>query len=266
MICDGIDEIIAAYRNSGPENDALHAEFTALAQGNPLLASHRRYVEENHLGFGDAAFHYLWLLILMKVTATASPRLIEIGVYKGQIISLWALLLRNLNCSGEIHAISPLRGDPISRSNLMRRVRGVLSARYRERLRNGDFYESADYEQIIRQLFQHFGLEWQHIKLHRGLSTDALIRSTVQDEIFDVVYVDGDHTYAGALADYEFFGPRVRPGGFLIADDAGCNLPGTTFWKGHPSVSEAAKVIPHLGFRNVLNVGHNCVYQRLRSL
>jgi len=261
-----LDKVIAAYRNIGSENDSLHAEFTALAQSDPLLNSHRRYIEENHLGFGDAAFHYLWLLILKKVTATASPRLLEIGVYKGQIISLWALLLEHLNCSGEIHAISPLRGDPISTSKLIRRIRRVLSARYRERLRNGDFYESTDYEQILRQLFMHFELEWEDIKLHRGLSTDALIRSAVQNEVFDVVYVDGDHTYAGARADYEFFGPLVRPGGFLIADDAGCNLPGTSFWKGHPSVSEAAKVIPRLGFRNVLNVGHNCLYQRLQSL
>ena len=48
----------------------------------------------------------------------------------------------------------------------------------------------------------------------------------------------------------------------LVADDAGCELPGTVFWKGHESVSRAARELPALGFTNVLNVGHNRVYQR----
>src|SRR5207244_9792276 len=136
-------------------NDAFHAEFTSRTWSDPILASHRRYVEENQLGFGDAAFHYLWLLIIEYVSAGQTPRLLEIGVYKGQIISLWALVLRYLGRVGEIHAISPLRGDPMPGSLVRHRLRWVLSRHYREKLRNGDFYELANYEQIILELFQH---------------------------------------------------------------------------------------------------------------
>jgi hypothetical protein len=265
MNCDSILNTISRYVNTGRDNDALHAEFTSRTWSDPILASHRRYIEENQLGFGDAAFHYLWLLIIEQVSVGRTPRLLEIGVYKGQVISLWALLLRHLGGAGEIHAISPLRGDPMPRSRAMHRLRWLLSRLYRERLRSGDFYETANYEQIIRELFQHFDLDSGAIHLHRGLSTDLTVRAETAELVFDVIYVDGDHTFEGARADFEFFGPRVKPGGFLIADDAGCELPGESFWKGHPSVSKAAKIIPSLGFRNVLNIGHNCVYQRLVS-
>jgi hypothetical protein len=77
------------------------------------------------------------------------------------------------------------------------------------------------------------------------------------------VYVDGDHTYQGALHDFVTFGPKVAPGGWLVADDAGQDLSGSAFWKGHEAVTRAAQVLPSLGFRNVLNVGHNRVYERM---
>jgi hypothetical protein len=55
----------------------------------------------------------------------------------------------------------------------------------------------------------------------------------------------------------------VTKGGFLVADDAGCGLPGTSFWKGHEAVSRAAEILPSLGFVNILNVGHNRIYERV---
>jgi hypothetical protein len=48
-------------------------------------------------------------------------------------------------------------------------------------------------------------------------------------------------------------------------DDASFNLPGAEnneYWKGHKSVSDACDIIPDLGFKNVLNVGHNRIYQK----
>jgi hypothetical protein len=50
-----------------------------------------------------------------------------------------------------------------------------------------------------------------------------------------------------------------------VMDDASCFLPGTGFWKGLEAVSVAAEDIPALGFENVLNVGHNRVYRRVRA-
>ena len=36
----------------------------------------------------------------------------------------------------------------------------------------------------------------------------------------DVVFVDGDHSYLGALRDFECWAPKVRPGGWILIDDA----------------------------------------------
>jgi predicted O-methyltransferase YrrM len=36
----------------------------------------------------------------------------------------------------------------------------------------------------------------------------------------DVVFIDGDHSYLGALRDFECWAPKVRPGGWIMIDDA----------------------------------------------
>jgi hypothetical protein len=46
-------------------------------------------------------------------------------------------------------------------------------------------------------------------------------------------------------------------------DDAAYDQPGTTFWKGYETVARACHLLPALGFRNVLNVGHNRVFERM---
>jgi hypothetical protein len=46
-------------------------------------------------------------------------------------------------------------------------------------------------------------------------------------------------------------------------DDASYFLEGSRFWKGHREVSRASEIIEGLGFRNILNIGHNRVYQHV---
>ena len=47
----------------------------------------------------------------------------------------------------------------------------------------------------------------------------------------DVLFIDGDHTYAGVKADFDLWSPLVRPGGLVIFHDilphkhvAGCEV------------------------------------------
>lgn len=257
-------DLVASYRNEAAVNDALWRDFTAATWADPLLAAHRRHVEEHRLGFGDAAFHSLWRLLLHEARARfGTPRALEIGIYKGQVISLWSLLATQGGFAAHISALGPLAGQPAPPPSWLNRIRYRLDARYRERVRNGDFYAEADYETIVREHFRHHGLDFASVRLLRGYSTDPALLARLKDETFHLVYVDGDHTCAGARHDFLTFGPKVAPGGWLIADDAGADLPGTAFWKGHPSVSRAARELPSLGFRNVINIGHNRVYERI---
>lgn len=48
-------------------------------------------------------------------------------------------------------------------------------------------------------------------------------------------------------------------------DDASYYLEGSVYWKGHEEVSKACESIENLGFKNILNVGHNRVYEKVRT-
>jgi predicted O-methyltransferase YrrM len=257
-------ELVAEYENNAETNDRIHDQLEQATRRNSLLAGHRRHIEENQLGFGDAAFHAMWACLLEHgVALHGGVRALEIGVFKGQVISLWSLLAKQYNWPVRVSCITPMAGHPRPRSRLANRLWHMLSRKYREEMANSNFYEQEDYRGIVHRLFAHFGLDFGEVDLLRGYSTDPDVLQTTVDRKYEIVYVDGDHTFEGASHDFAAYGPKVVKGGWLIADDAGCDLPGTTFWKGHEAVSRAVQTVPSLGFRNVLNVGHNRVYERV---
>lgn len=258
-----LGDYTAGYVSTAENNDRLFREFTTATWADPMLARHRRHVEQHQLGFGDPAFHFLWRLLTVEAARRfPRPRCLEIGVFKGQVISLWALLAHELSLPLELHAITPLRGNPAPPATLWHKVRYRLSHRYREEVHNGNFYPAENYETYVRGLFAEFDLRWEDVILWRGFSTDAALLAQIPGAgALHLVYVDGDHTYQGAASDIANFAMRITPGGWLVMDDAACDLPGTAFWKGHPAVSRACEQLPALGFRNVLNIGHNRVFE-----
>ena len=127
--------------------------------------------------------------------------------------------------------------------------------------KSANWYAMEDYPRIIANLFQTFGLDFNSVEMVKGLSTDLEIVSQFSSREFDLVYIDGDHSFDAVICDLEKYSKLVRAGGFLVMDDASCFLPGTKFWKGHVSVSKACDGIEVRGFENVLNMGHNRVYR-----
>jgi len=55
------------------------------------------------------------------------------------------------------------------------------------------------------------------VQICREYSSDAVKR--FPDNYFDLVYIDADHTFAGALQDIIDWYPKVKKGGFLLGDD-----------------------------------------------
>lgn len=49
--------------------------------------------------------------------------------------------------------------------------------------------------------------------------TIARVRETLAGRPIDVLFIDGDHTYAGVKADLEAYAPLVRPGGLIAMHD-----------------------------------------------
>jgi hypothetical protein len=263
-----LHDYTTAYSNTGAVNDKFHQEFTANTDTVPLLKEHRDYVEKNKLGFGDRAFHYMWYILLDDLRKRFERvKMLEIGVYKGQVISLWSLLSKEMKMSSQITAVTPLEGN-IPKNKLMSnryiiKIRSLFSPAFRKCIADGNHYLIEDYEAIVSSLFERFGLTFSDVKLYRGYSNNPEVLSSVTKEHFHLIYIDGDHSYEGALRDIQNYTPLIEKGGYLVMDDASWFLEGSVFWKGHKEVSRASEGIEQLGFRNVLNIGHNRVYEKL---
>src|ERR1700730_8284587 len=49
--------------------------------------------------------------------------------------------------------------------------------------------------------------------------TVSRVRRCLGTHQFDFLFIDGDHSYAGALADFKAYYPLVRPGGLIACHD-----------------------------------------------
>ena len=45
------------------------------------------------------------------------------------------------------------------------------------------------------------------------------VRAALDERVIDVLFIDGDHAYAGVKADFETYAPLVRPGGLIAFHD-----------------------------------------------
>ena len=83
-----------------------------------------------------------------------------------------------------------------------------------------------------------------------------------------MIYIDGNHDYPVARADWELCAAQLSPGGIIVLDDAGL---GTAFRPpafatgGHPGPSRLAQEIDRRAFAEILQVGHNRVFQKVAS-
>jgi hypothetical protein len=60
-------------------------------------------------------------------------------------------------------------------------------------------------------------IESGQIQIHRMLSTEAA--KYIDDNSLDWIYIDGDHSYKGVMADLENYYSKVKTGGYIIGDD-----------------------------------------------
>jgi hypothetical protein len=60
-------------------------------------------------------------------------------------------------------------------------------------------------------------LKAQHIHFHNGPS--AAMLAEFPDAFFDMIYVDGDHSYRGALSDAQVAVTKLAPNGLLVFND-----------------------------------------------
>lgn len=69
---------------------------------------HRKYFKNNNRGFGEDAFHSMWSFIFYKFKPIT---VLEIGVYRGQTLSQFEILSKELKLKSQVFGISPLTSD-----------------------------------------------------------------------------------------------------------------------------------------------------------
>src|SRR5262249_13533809 len=143
------------------------------------LKAHRTYfhnVAGNRRGFGESAFHVMWFFLFREFKPC---NFLEIGVFRGQTISLATLCARSLGLHCEVYGVSPFSaaGDSVSR--------------YRSNI---------DYYADTLANFDHFGLA--HPRLLRAYSTDPSAVELISSREWEMVYIDGNHEYEVAAKDW----------------------------------------------------------------
>jgi hypothetical protein len=238
-------ETILKYKNENLDEvyQSLQNEF----YNDSILLNHRTYIEENNLGYGEKPFHVIWREIINS--QPKKFKFLEIGVYKGQVLSLVKLLsdLKNKEC--EFYGVTPLSnvGDKYSKK-----------------------YDSVDYALTIESLFKKFNLEFDlNTNIINGSSVEEDVKNKIKQlGIFDVVYIDGCHDYDCVVSDILLIKEITKNGSYIIMDDASCYKPINRIGAhlGHSDVCDAIKdyIENDNCFEEVICVGHNRVFRKIK--
>jgi len=240
-----LQDLISRYEDSPEAHRAMWDHCLAQVQATPYLKEHRDFVEAGGYGYGDRPFHWVWHCLARELPP--GFKFLEIGVFQGQTLSLMQLAARECGKQAHIYGITPLSSE-------------------------GDKYAThpdIDYVARMAELHRRFNLKSPTLLC--GQSFDPRIQARAEEMgPFDLIYVDGCHDYEVALDDLESYGLLVRPGGYLVLDDAGNDLelpadllPGG--FKGLEDVNRAlwnSRVVDHY-FDQQFAVGHLRVFRRV---
>lgn len=201
--------------------------------------AHRTYFTKNGRGFGEDAFHTQWFLLFREFRPKS---FLEIGVFRGQSLSLAALCARHFTLECFIQGISPFSsaGDAVSK-----------------------YRRNVDYQTDTLENFTHFKLPAP--ALLKAYSTDVSAAQLIGSHKWDLIYIDGNHDYEIARSDWELCAKNVSPGGLIVLDDSGLSTsfrPPAFATGGHPGPSQLAKEISRAAFTEILQIGHNRVFQK----
>jgi hypothetical protein len=228
-------EIIASNHSRNAVYDYMDNYFHK--QAPDFIRLHRNYFKINNRGFGEDSFHSMWIMLMNQYKP---KNLLEIGIYRGQTITLWGLISKFIGHDVNIHGISPFSsiGD-----------------------RNSTYLSDLDYLEDTLLSHKYFDLE--EPKLLKALSNEPLAKDYIKSKKWDLIYIDGSHDYEIALSDYEVSLENLLEGGLLIMDDSSLYtdyIPSKKSFKGHPGPSRVVieRAMDELFFLG--GVGHNNVF------
>jgi hypothetical protein len=211
----------------------LHNYYCQKTNEVPELKALRDFVEQKAFGFGERSFYWMWKLIVDELPDHFS--LLEIGVFRGQTLALVQMLAQLAGKTCSVYGVTPLDTT--------------------------DGHWESDYKSDIHFLHNYFALNQPTII--EGLSTEPEIIEAVKVlKSFDVVYIDGGHTYDVAKSDIINYAPLAKQ--YLVIDDC-CNDLDIPFgmFPGIQSVTDA--VIDTIETPHSYSVVHNKVWDLTKN-
>jgi hypothetical protein len=238
-----LSEVIQFYKESDNSNkhEILYKAFlhNATVFNNGILNDHFNKT----FGYGDLAFSWSWYLLISDMPINF--KFLEIGVYKGRILSVIQLLSNVLNKNASIFGITPLNisADKFS------------------------CYDEVDYLEEIKKSYSVLNLTFENTTIIEGYSQDdKIINLAKENEQYDIIFIDGCHDYEIVCLDIENYSKLLKKGGYLILDDSSSLLDGAYgSFLGHYDVAKAAQDVleNNNNFLHLYAVGHNRIWKKL---
>ena len=237
-----LEEVINFYKD--PQNLDIHKEIYTAFESNAKKFNKGIFVKHfyNTLGFGELAFSWSWYLIVKDMPDNF--KFLEIGVYKGRVLSLIQLISNLVNKQVNIFGITPLNTSTDKYSK----------------------YDNVDYLAEIKKSFSTSNLSFDNTTIIEGLSQDEkTLNEARKYEQYDIIFIDGCHDYEIVCLDIKNYSKMLRPGGYLILDDSSSLLKGAYGkFLGHNDVGKAVQDIidNDSNFVHLYAVGHNRVWKK----
>ena len=151
---------------------------------------------------GRICHHHVKILnVLVKLFSI--HRYLEIGVHNGTSMSYVVnQSVRPLSCIGVdlfSHTTQRYKHDKLQQERTLKNIESLNTSKSSIHLIKGDSRAAATYEQVAQVL---------------------------QGQPVDLLFIDGDHEFAGVESDFLMYSGLVRPGGFIVFDDANTQYPG----------------------------------------
>jgi predicted O-methyltransferase YrrM len=165
-----------------------------------------------------------------------AKRVLEIGSFKGETTRTLSDAVAPIN--GVVVAIDPMRwASEVIRNGILRHLQKAFRPIFETIER---WLPQTSYEREFWHQVRAAGHNNVHLYRHLSVDPELIQKEDILLERFDLVFVDGDHSYEGARADLENWGRRVRSGGQVLVHDATPDFPGVCKaidgWKADPGV------------------------------
>jgi hypothetical protein len=240
-IYNSVDYMASIWQPTIQYNQQANNAFIKKVNDRPYLKKHRDFVEQNAWGFGERSFLWMWDLIIKEMPQKFT--FLEIGVFRGAILSLIRIISERQNKVARRYGVTPLSPAEIG-------------------------WES-DYEADIKRIHKQFDIA-EDYTIIKGDSTDLEVIKQAKGLELDILYIDGCHTTQCVRSDIVHYCPLLKVGGYLVIDDSANMFPMPFgYFTGIQTVCDGVDALlppgtDNIDYQHLFNIVHNRVWKKIK--